>query len=35
MSGLYLDPAKPPPSMIERAYQLAKSGKFANVPEIC
>jgi len=30
-----LDPAKPPPSIIERAYQLAGSARFANVEEIC
>src|SRR4051794_20712977 len=30
-----LDPTKPPPHVIERAYQLAKSGKFACVEEIC
>jgi len=30
-----LDPAKPPPSVIERAYQLAGSGRCANVEEIC
>jgi hypothetical protein len=32
---LELDPTKPPPHVIERAYQLAKSGKFASVEEIC
>src|SRR5437868_4430568 len=25
----------PPPPIIERAYQLARSGEFANLPEIC
>ena len=30
-----LDPAAPPPSIIERAYQHAGSARFANVEEIC
>jgi len=34
-AALDLDPGKPPPSVIKRAYQLARSGKFANVEEIC
>jgi hypothetical protein len=34
-AALDLDPGKPPPSVIERAYQLAHSGKFADVEEIC
>jgi hypothetical protein len=29
-----LDPSKPPPCIIERAYQLADCGKFASVEEI-
>src|SRR5262245_61262756 len=32
---LELDPTKPPPHVIERAYQLARSGEFATVEEIC
>jgi hypothetical protein len=35
MFDLNLDPAKPPPSVIERAYQLSRSGKFANIAEVC
>ena len=34
-AALNLDPGKPPPSIIERAYQLARSGKFADVQEVC
>jgi len=30
-----LDPAEPPPPIVERAYQLARSGKFAAVDDIC
>jgi hypothetical protein len=33
-AALDLDPGKPPPSLIERAYQLAGSGKFADLDEI-
>jgi hypothetical protein len=32
---LHLDPDRPPPPIIERAYELAQSGKFAGVREIC
>jgi hypothetical protein len=35
MGALDLDPANPPPPIIERAYQLAALGCFASVPEIC
>jgi hypothetical protein len=34
-AALNLDPGKPPPSVVERAYQLAQSGKFADLDEIC
>ena len=34
-AALGVDPGKPPPSVIERAYQLARSGKFADVQEVC
>jgi tRNA G26 N,N-dimethylase Trm1 len=29
-----LDPAKPPPPILERAYELARSGQFSKVSEI-
>jgi hypothetical protein len=32
---LHLDPDRPPPPIIERAYELARSGKFTGVREIC
>jgi hypothetical protein len=35
MDPFELDPSQPPPPIIERAYELAASGKFACVPEIC
>src|SRR4051794_14994580 len=35
MDSTTLDPACQPPPIIERAYQLAESGQFASVPEIC
>jgi len=35
MDPFALDPAKPPPPLMERAYQLASSGKFATVEDIC
>lgn len=35
MEGLRLDPSRPPPPIMERAYQLADTGQFENVDEIC
>jgi len=35
MSDLTLDPAAPPVSVVERAYRLARSGKFAGIDELC
>jgi hypothetical protein len=35
MNQLELDPASPPPPLMERAYELAASGKFSTVEDIC
>jgi hypothetical protein len=35
MDPLDLDPTQPPPPIIERAYQLAASGLFSSISEIC
>jgi hypothetical protein len=35
MEALQLDPSRPPPPIMERAYQLADSGSFTDVEGIC
>jgi hypothetical protein len=35
MDQFALDPARPPPPLMERAYELAASGKLSTVEDIC
>src|SRR3954447_13049217 len=35
MEALQLDPSRPPPPLMERAYELADTGNFTEVEAIC